>query len=196
MPTLVKCSLHPLTSSLSSMPEAPASQPHFLLLQRFWPERRPGSFRRKHFCMTPPLHDRGGGRLPTEAGHHPSTMLPVPCRPHMTWPSLRVFQSLTGEEANAPGNCLNTAPATGKAGSQLPAVTQLLPRPPRGTTRPLRGQRATLKGTRGPADDDGPWHSGEPLSASYSPPASTLETPAEEPAPGCPAMLCGLRQVA
>ena len=121
---------------------------------------------------------------------------PRPCRPHMTWPSLRVFQSLTGAEANAPGNCLNTAPATGKAGSQLPAVTQLLPRPPRGTTRPLRGQRATLKGTRGPADDDGPWHSGEPLSASYSPPASTLETPAEEPAPGCPAMLCGLRQVA
>lgn len=27
----------------------------------------------------------------------------------MTWPSPRVFQSLTGEGANAPGNCLNRA---------------------------------------------------------------------------------------
>lgn len=157
-------------------------------------------------ALGPPPHvspPPGGGLFLASVIHSrgppaPSALRPPPrpCRPHMTWPSLRVFQSLTGEEANAPGNCLNTAPATGKAGSQLPAVTQLLPRPPRGTTRPLRGQRATLKGTRGPADDDGPWHSGEALSASYSPPASTLETPAEEPAPGCPAMLCGLRQVA
>ena len=59
------------TSSLSSTPEAPASQPHFLLLQRFWPERSPGSFRRKRFCVTPsPAQQRWG--LPAHRGRAPS----------------------------------------------------------------------------------------------------------------------------
>lgn len=59
------------TSSLSSTPEAPASQPHFLLFQRFWPEWSPGSFRRKRFCVTPsPAQQRWGllahrGRAPS-----------------------------------------------------------------------------------------------------------------------------------
>ena len=128
----------PPTSSLSSTPEAPASQPHFLLLQRFWPEWHPGSFGRKHFCVTPPLHDRGGGRLPTKAGHHPSTTLPVPCRPHKT---KRVTPDQGERQAGLPATAVggpgptHTAPPSQDPHTSLTALHPLKLELPPGLTQ-------------------------------------------------------------